>query len=338
MGQLNPSKHSESAVDARIQAMQLWLEEVLPGASAQIEPLNNDASFRRYFRVHREGERFVVMDAPPEFESTGSFVTIVEAWSVLGIHVPEIIADDAAQGFILLEDLGDRLYLSELNTDTATTLYQNAFETLHSIQSCSDIPNYVLPKYDTDLLLKEMRLYSSWYIEQYLDRSLNAAQERVLTNAFNLLIENALAQPQVCVHRDYHSRNLMILNDDQVGVLDFQDAVWGPITYDLVSLLRDCYIDWPQPTILDWARDYYEVVKERHGIENFEQFMKWFDWMGVQRHLKCIGIFARLKIRDGKSNYLQYIPRIENYLLDVTDRHEELDALRDLILTMRIPQ
>jgi len=274
------------------------------------------------------------MDAPPEKENCRPYVNIARSFRAIGLNVPEIIAEDLEQGFLLITDLGDRLYLSALNERTVGNLYRDALGALLVLQR--DAKGSGLPPYDERLLRQEMDLFREWYLGRHLGVALTSGQHAVLDRSFDLLATAALAQPRVVVHRDYHSRNLMVTEIDNPGILDFQDAVVGPVTYDLVSLLRDCYIAWPRRQVESWVHEYFLTAGEA-GVavgDDAAKFLRWFDWMGVQRHLKAIGIFARLNHRDGKPNYLQDIPRVIDYVIDVAERHPELDDLHHLVETV----
>ena len=275
------------------------------------------------------------MDAPPEKEDCQPFVDIAKVLGQAGLNTPRIIAQDLEQGFLLLSDLGSRLFLGELNDDSVELLYGDA---LNSLQQLQKIPHnsLPLPNYSADLLQQEMMLFHDWFLKQHLAIELSKEERAVLFDAFETLTESALEQPQVWVHRDYHSRNLMVLDKESPGILDFQDAVIGPVTYDLVSLLRDCYIAWPRERVEAWVTTYYQSCDTDLGGVSGTQFLRWFDLMGVQRHLKAIGIFARLNIRDGKSGYLGDIPRTLAYVREVCGRYEELRRFRKLL--GRIPE
>ena len=302
---------------------------------SDLRPASNDASFRRYLRADMGETTHIVMDAPPENEDCRPFVDIARALFDAGLHVPQIIEENLDQGFLLLDDLGDRQYLGELNTETVERLYGDAIGALITLQTCGPTDS-VLPLYDEPLLLQEMELFREWFLIKHLGLTLDDEVNGMLDKAFEFLTDNALQQPSVSVHRDYHSRNLMITDTHNPGILDFQDAVFGPVTYDLVSLLRDCYIAWPREQVEDWALGFHELAMQS-GILNRDlhadekQFLRWFDLMGVQRHLKAIGIFSRLNHRDGKSGYLGDIPRTLNYVEEVTGRYEELADLHDLV-------
>ena len=254
----------------------------------------------------------------------------------LGLNVPEVVDENLDQGFLLLSDLGSTPYLEVLNEDTVERLYGDALGALATLQACTP-DNGSLPPYDRALLLNEMELCREWLIGKHLGLSPDGAQTGMIDAAFRLLADNALAQPQVCVHRDYHSRNLMQTGLNNPGILDFQDAVIGPVTYDLVSLLRDCYIEWPRARVEDWALGYLDLALQsgilRHEQDDPRQFLRWFDLMGMQRHLKAAGIFARLKHRDGKAGYLQDIPRTLGYVVEVAGRYDELASFGAFIDT-----
>ncbi|HEB63041.1 MAG TPA: aminoglycoside phosphotransferase [Gammaproteobacteria bacterium] len=322
-------------MDHRLKAIQQWLLNEVKLSKFDLKPASSDASFRRYFRVDTGTETFIVMDAPPEKEDCQPFVDIAKVLGQAGLNTPRIIAQDLEQGFLLLSDLGSRLFLDELNDDSVELLYGDA---LNSLQKLQKIPHnsLPLPNYSADLLQQEMMLFHDWFLKQHLAIELSKEERAVLFDAFETLTESALEQPQVWVHRDYHSRNLMVLDKESPGILDFQDAVIGPVTYDLVSLLRDCYIAWPRERVEAWVTTYYQNCDTDLGGVSGAQFLRWFDLMGVQRHLKAMGIFARLNIRDGKSGYLGDIPRTLAYVREVCGRYEELRRFGKLL--GRIPE
>lgn len=295
-----------------------------------IEPASADASFRRYFRISDDSGSYILMDAPPDRENCEPFVHVTRLLLELGLHVPEILARDPARGFLLLSDLGSRLYLNELDDSNVDRLYGDALGALATLQSCGP-HNSGLPPYDRRLLMFEMSLFSDWLLAAHLSMAMDDAGRARLQRSFELLAENALQQPAVCVHRDYHSRNLMISEYHNPGILDYQDAVIGPLAYDLVSLLRDCYISWPRERVERWALGYFELAQQtgilRPDQADERRFLRWFDLMGVQRHLKAAGIFARLNHRDGKPGYLDDIPRTLGYVREVCSRYSELEDL-----------
>jgi aminoglycoside/choline kinase family phosphotransferase len=315
----------------RMDELEDWIEKVLGSGNWSLEPASGDASFRRYWRVAKDARSFVLMDAPPGAEDIERFVHIAERLRTLGLNTPEIHAREPAQGLLLLGDLGTRSYLDALNGESADRLYGDALAALAVIQACASTEG--LPVYDEPFLLREMYLFREWLLERHLGLSLTDAESKALERSFDLLVASALEQPRVCVHRDFHSRNLMVTAPPSPGILDFQDAVAGPVTYDPVSLLRDCYIAWPRERVEDWARG-YAALAVQSGIlrkEDEDPFMSWFDLMGIQRQLKASGIFARLKIRDEKPGYLKDIPRTLGYVLDVAPAYPELGPLARLI-------
>ena len=317
----------------RLQELNNWLVNQLDFGEYEIAPASSDASFRRYFRVSRDGKNLITMDAPPDKEDCGPFIRIGHAMREMGLNVPEILAENIEQGFLLLGDLGSLSYLEQLNQDTVEQLYADAIGALVTLQVRGRNYQALFPHYDRALLMAEMALFREWFLSRHLGIDLTVEQNQILDQAFDFLAQSALEQPQVCVHRDYHSRNLMVCEQHNPGVLDFQDAVIGPFTYDLVSLLRDCYIEWPRERVEEWARGFQELAVQSGIIEekNDAQFLKWFDLMGVQRHLKAIGIFARLNIRDNKPGYLADIPRTLGYVMEVSSRYKELMDLHNLL-------
>ena len=316
-----------------------WLATVLAKAPYSLAPASADASFRRYFRIDLNGHTLIVMDAPPEHEDCRPFVHVAEVMANAGLNVPHVLEKDLAQGFLLLSDLGDTTYLGALNAATASDLYRDASQALIKLQLASR--EGVFPAYDEALLTREMQLFPDWYVGRHLGHELDEAQQAMLHKTFALLNRNILAQGQVYVHRDYHSRNLMVC-DVNPGVLDFQDAVHGAITYDLVSLLKDAYIAWDEDQVLDWAVRYWQMAKKAHlrVPQDFAEFYRDFEWMGAQRHIKVLGIFARLYHRDGKDGYLKDMPLVMNYLRSVCARYVELMPLLRLLdqLEKREPQ
>jgi len=304
----------DTAADPRLHTLTQWLTDDLKLDLDDLRPASSDASFRRYFRATSGDRSYIAMDAPPQHEEVLPFIRIAERLRAAGIQTPIIHARDLERGFLLLCDFGNRSYLSALDDDSADHLYGDAIASLLRLQQ--GVPATGLPLYDEALLRREMDLFRDWFLDRLLGPGLTGAESALLERVWQHLVASALEQPTVCVHRDYHSRNLMVTARDNPGVLDFQDAVAGPASYDLVSLLRDCYIAWPQPRIDAWLADYHRQAAARGltGGAGLEQFRRWFDLMGMQRHLKAIGIFARLRLRDGKSGYLRDIPRTLDYL------------------------
>ena len=318
-------------MDQRLEQLKVWLND--SGITYQsIAPASADASFRRYFRITNADSSYIIMDAPPEKEDCKPFIRIATILFDFGLNVPQILKQDLKQGFLLLNDLGTTVFLSELNNDTADEMYSSAMKALLQLQK-NKLPE--LPNYDEALLRTELNLFPEWYLTKHLNISLSTEHKEILEQVFDELIKNALEQPQVCVHRDYHSRNLMVNKDkaDFPGVIDFQDAVIGAVTYDLVSLLKDCYISWPREKVEAWVNYFYtEAISSKIISEvSFETFMRWFDLMGLQRHLKVAGIFSRLYHRDGKDGYLNDIPLTMDYIYDVLKRYPEFKPLQNLL-------
>ncbi len=329
--------------DERLSQLTNWLAALTTPALhiASIRPASADASFRRYFRVDaNEGASYIVMDAPPPQEDVRPFINIAGIFGATGISVPAILAQNVEAGFLLLSDLGSTTYLHLLNTDTAHKLYSDAMDSLVLLQAQSQ-PD-VLPEYDRATLLRELMLFPEWYIGKHLGIALTEAQTAQLNKVFDEILANNLAQAQVYVHRDFHSRNLMVLDQGNPGMLDFQDALYGPITYDLVSLLRDAYVQWDEEMVLDWAIRYWERAK-RAGLPvnpDIDAFYRDFEFMGLQRHLKVLGIFARLCHRDGKDAYLKDMPLVMEYTRKTAYRYKVLAPLIKLldVLEDKVPQ
>ena len=314
----------------RLQLLGEWLSAQFPTESFTLEPASADASFRRYFRVRFKNSSLVAMDAPPENEDCKPFVFVCELFRQAGVHVPKIYAKDFDLGFLLLTDFDDKTYLSALSEENAKALYLDAIDALIKIQRIS-APG-VLPEYDETLLRREIDLFEQWYVAKHLGVTLSANQHAALISAIDGVIVNNLRQPKVFVHRDYHSRNLMVIVPNP-GILDFQDAVYGPITYDLASLFKDAYIKWDEEKILDWVVRYWEKAKRADlpVTSDFGDFYRDFEWMGVQRHLKVLGIFARLYYRDGKAGYLNDLPLVAEYLRTTCARYRELEPILVLL-------
>jgi len=320
-------------VDKRLDDIERWAKQLFVGEELQISPASADASFRRYFRVQHQTGSNIIMDAPPDKEDSEPFVRISAYLANLDLNVPLVLNEVSERGFYLLTDLGSVPYLDQLSNDNSDHLYQDAMQVLFTIQSQGKRDEAKLGLYNKALLLSEMELFSDWFLGRELAISLTKNQRNVLQSCYQLLLESALQQPEVFVHRDYHSRNLMYLETHNPGILDFQDAVWGPITYDLVSLLRDCYITWPEQQVAAWVKKYYLLLCEGKLINNVSetQFVRWFDLMGMQRHLKASGIFSRLKHRDNKFGYIKDIPRTMNYILSAAAQHPEFDDFLHLM-------
>lgn len=326
------------AVDSRLDALSAWAASTLGTHRFSLAPASEDASFRRYFRLTLQPgaalawgkSTLICMDAPPPMEDCRPFVRVARLLIDAGVHAPDVFAADLARGFLLLTDFGNQMYLAALDAATAPQLYSDAIDALILWQLASREGE--LRRYDEALLKRELDLFPDWYVARHLGRGLTSEQAQTLANAFRLVLDNNLAQPRVFVHRDYHSRNLMATTPNP-GVLDFQDAVYGPITYDIVSLLRDAYINWDEERQIDWAVRYWERAR-RAGLpvaDDFGVFWRDFEWMGVQRQLKVLGIFARLCHRDGKGGYVKHMPRVMAYLRQACSRYRALGPLGKLI-------
>ena len=309
-----------------------WIEDDLGYKNYSLKPASADASFRRYFRLEDNvnGDTKIIMDAPPEKEDSRPFIHLAQAFNDIGLNTPKVYAQNFEAGFFLLSDLGSIDYLRDINNQNVNQLYQDAMHALIILQHKNKA---VLPTYNAELLRQEMNLFIDWFLTKHKQVNISKMQQKIFDDLFALLVDSALAQPNVCVHRDYHSRNLMVTADNNPGVLDFQDAVMGPVTYDLVSLLRDCYVTWPDDKVACWTEYYFNQASQQGILKNIDypQFVRWFDLMGLQRHLKAIGIFSRLNYRDGKSGYLNDIPRTLSYVLMVSKKYPELNAFHQVI-------
>ncbi|CAL1240591.1 aminoglycoside phosphotransferase family protein [Candidatus Methylocalor cossyra] len=319
--------------DQRLAALLAWLRQVLGQPLDGLEPASSDASFRRYFRAWRDGRSFIAMDAPPPREDLRTFLSVAALLRSVGLRTPEVYAADEENGFALLSDFGTRRYLDCLDDQSAGQLYGDALAALMKLQSGLDPAASGLPGYGERLLWSELETFREWFLGRWLGLELEAREARLLDQTWRLLIESALEQPRVCVHRDYHSRNLMVIGQGNPGVLDFQDAVVGPLTYDLVSLLRDCYVGWPAAWVDAWLDGYRTALREAGLLDDrgVERFRRWFDLMGMQRHLKAAGLFARLRLRDGKPGYLKDIPRTLRYVLEAGAGYASLAPFLDFL-------
>lgn len=330
--------------DLRLEQLEHWLAGLFGARDFSITTASADASFRRYFRVTRGAQTWIAMDAPPQKEGMDHYIRIATMLAEVGVNAPRILQSNPQEGFLLNSDLGSTTYLAQIDAGgDADRLYDDAMAALVQIQANGAQYAQQLPAYDDAMLRREMALFPEWFCGRHLQLSLNEDDTVALQRVFDVLTSGALAQPRVFVHRDYHSRNLMVGDDGRYGanpgILDFQDAVYGPVTYDLVSLLRDCYVAWPAERVHEWVTRFREVARAAGVDTGPDQatFLRWFDLMGVQRHLKAIGIFARLWHRDGKPGYLQDIPRTLNYVRFVSASYPELQFLQQLIDTRILP-
>ncbi|OFJ42626.1 aminoglycoside phosphotransferase [Pseudomonas koreensis] len=330
--------------DVRLQHLKVWLDEQLAKLFAEqgwgtvppatLTAASSDASFRRYFRWKGDGRSFVVMDAPPPQENCKPFVDIAFLLAKSGINVPKIYAEDLERGFLLLNDLGNKTYLDVINGENADALFHDALQALLAFQQLPMVAP--LPSYDVALLRRELELFPEWYVKRELGVEFDAAQQQQWQHISELLIDSALAQPKVLVHRDYMPRNLM-LSEPNPGVLDFQDAVYGPVTYDVTCLFKDAFLSWPEERVRGWLESYWQQASalDIPVQADFEDFLRASDLMGVQRHLKVIGIFARICHRDGKPRYLADVPRFFSYIEAVIARRPELAELQALFSSLR---
>jgi N-acetylmuramate 1-kinase len=330
-----------NATDTRLAALEAWLHQQLPGQVRSVEVASADASFRRYFRAAlADGATRIVMDAPPDKEDIGPYLKVVALLERAGVHVPHVFATDTAQGFVLLEDLGRSPYLDALrNPQRVQSLYADAMSALVRIAVDGRELAAALPPYDAAVLEREMQLLPEWFVAQHLRLRLDADEAALLRRAFDFLIAAALEQPVTFVHRDYHSRNLMIIPQRSPGIIDFQDALRGPLAYDLVSLLKDCYIGWPRERVEGWVREQHAALQAAgfEGLPRAREFLRQFDLIGLQRHIKVLGIFARLWYRDGKSGYLGDLPLTLAYARDTAARYGELQPLARWLETRVAP-
>lgn len=310
----------------REQALTDWINSSTSYHCNSLKMVSGDASFRRYFRFIDDSTKksIVAVDAPPKYEDSETFIAVAKAYKNSGVRVPDILSYNNELGFYCIEDFGDGQFAQALSADSMFDLYHNALAQLPSIQSCTSANGQSLPLFDAQLLEAEKYLFTHWLLEKHLDLKVSPNESNMIDEAYSVLTDNFFAQPQVGVHRDYHSRNLMMLDDLEIGVIDFQDAVIGPITYDAVSLLRDCYQNWPESEIKRLLKALHKQYYQQYSWEDFE---RWFDLTGIQRHIKASGIFCRLWLRDGKSGYLKDVPHTLDYIIDVGNRYSQTSAL-----------
>jgi len=332
------SEPSTDGIDKRREALGQWAGRALrAGDAVPLQNLAGDAGFRRYFRTVTE-PRLIAVDSPPERTNPARFVAVADYLRRHGIHTPMVAEADVEHGFMLLEDLGDQQLLGLLGDDSVEGLYAEVLSELLCLQQIPPADD-LFPPYSRELLLAEMRILPEWLAQRLLGYEPGDADTQLLEHTFGLLLDSAAEQPQVLVHRDYHSRNLMIRDGERPGVVDFQDAVWGPVTYDLASLLRDCYIRWPRERVERWALAYAATAEAAGVLQPVAPatFLRWFDWMGLQRHIKVLGLFPRLYLRDGKRGYLPNLPLVIRYALEVADRYPELKPFSDWFRAELLP-
>jgi N-acetylmuramate 1-kinase len=326
--------------DARLALVRNWLAKDLGMRPERVEPASSDASFRRYFRAFVNGETFVIMDAPPDKEDVRPYLKVTGLLESLGVHVPHVHQADIDNGLLLLEDLGVVQYLQRLNAgDDPDRLYGEALYALAEIQTRGAEASRELAPYDREPLARELGLMPEWFCRRHLELTLTDDEHQIVSDTFEFLIAEALMQPMVFVHRDFHSRNLMVMPERNPGVIDFQDALRGPIGYDLVSLLKDCYISWPRERVEGWVIGYRNLIRSQGGPggRDDREFLRWFDLIGLQRHIKVLGIFARLWYRDGKSGYLRDLPLVLEYVRDTAGRYPELAKFAGIVERRFVP-
>lgn len=320
--------------DLRQQQLLTWINSTTSFSAHALTPVSGDASFRRYFRFQHDGADIIAVDAPPETEDTAQFLAVAKAYADAGLTVPKVYAADMLQGFYCLQDFGNRLLADDLSADTVSARYAQAWSLLPAVQSVCATAQAPLPDYSAVMVARELEIFSEWLLEKHLALVLTADQQAMLKAAYQALADNFQAQPQVGVHRDFHSRNLMILDDNTLGIIDFQGAARGPVTYDLVSLLRDCYVEWPVAQVTQWMGAYHQ---QHLADVSWPTFQQWCDLTGIQRHLKAAGIFARLHHRDGKSHYLKDIPRTLQYVITAGNVHPQTRELASFVEHQVLP-
>lgn len=321
--------------DHRLAGLQHWLQHDCQLGSYRLQALAGDASMRRYFRVYASNQTMIAMDAPPPNENCQPFVAIAVALQGMSLPAPVIYDKDIERGYLLITDFGDDTLLKCLTLENADTIYKSALDNLAVMQSCRHVPGWYLSEFGADWMLREWQWFKEWVLDKWLGVDF-VSVEASLDQCMEQIIVSATSQPQVFMHRDYHSANLMLLPDKKVGILDFQDAFIGPVTYDLVSLLRDCYIGWQPEQVMHWMNYYFDQLVEKGVLKTTDQerFIRWFDWMGLQRHLKALMTFARKAMRDQQPMYLQHVPRTLNYLLHESGGYSEMQPLHEFIRTL----
>ncbi len=325
--------------DPRFLALNSWIARTL-GDDAQVALISGDASFRRYFRVQLPKQSFIAMDSPPDLVPVAPFIALANAYQARGIKAPEVKAAELSQGFLLLSDLGDTQLLDALNSDNVSHYYGRALALLDQVLTITEADGESLPDYDDEFVLRELNIFLEWLVQHHLKLNIDDQAREMIDECFGLLIDNVAQQPKVGMHRDYHSRNLMLC-DDELAVIDFQDAVIGPITYDAVSLLRDCYVRWPDEVITPLIAQHYQQMRTLGLIEetvSLSQYRRWFDLMGMQRHLKAAGIFCRLNYRDAKPGYMKDIPLTLSYVRDIGAQYPEFTPFITWLDTQVIPK
>lgn len=316
-----------------------WLDQCCPEPIKLLTPLKGDASSRRYYRAELGAYSLIAMVSPEAQEGFLPFLEIARAWREHELRVPEILCEELNQGFALLTDFGDQWLQDQLTINTVDQFYRQALLESLRIQTAVKPRNYTYPSFDESHIALELGYFPEWCLGRLLGYGLSSAEEKMLNQLAEQLVSTCVTQPQGVIHRDYHSRNLMVLPEGQLGILDFQDAMIGPITYDAVSLLRDCYIQWPMERVYGWLKEFYDASQRDQRMDrvSFEQFKQWFDYVGIQRHIKVLGIFSRLKVRDQKDQYLQDMPRVVSYLVQVSRQYPHLKEFEKWLSTQFVP-
>ena len=327
------------SIDVRKSALIDWLRQLSNLSLFRLETMVGDASMRRYFRVYTPRQSFVAMDAKPPQENCVPFVAIAKALSRAGLNAPAIIAADIPQGFLLLTDFGHTTFQNALNEENAALLYSKALKALLVLQQPHQVDGWQVPPFTADWMWKEWAWHKEWFLEKWLKIQLTEAQEKALDGNYAAIVDLCVAQPQVFMHRDFHSANLMLLPQNEVGILDFQDAFIGPLTYDLASLLRDAYVAWPKEAVTEWALFYFNELQQSGALKSVSSttFLRWFDFMSMQRHLKALMTFSRKAVRDHEPRYLQHVPRTMQYLVDESSHYAETKALHTLLVQKVLP-
>jgi aminoglycoside/choline kinase family phosphotransferase len=321
-------------MDTRQNLLHDWLTHDCGFNTFSLQAMTGDASFRRYFRVLHNEQSWVAMDAPPDRENCVAYIAITKALRKLGLNSPEVYKENLTAGFLLITDFGDKQLLGELNTSNMLQLYGEALDTLAMLQACKSIEGWNVPMFTANFMYQELEWFKEWFLQSYLGLHFSSATESMLANTFDFLATLAASQSKVFMHRDYHSANLMVLPQNKIGVLDFQDAFIGPVTYDLVSLLRDCYIDWPEDVVTKLALSYKQRI---HLSVSDELFLRWFDGMGLQRHMKALLTFSRKYKRDANPHYLKHIPRTLNYISSISKSFPECRDFCDFLHHVILP-
>jgi aminoglycoside/choline kinase family phosphotransferase len=333
------SAHLATTIE-RSNALAEWLKSCSGLTLTSMQAMPGDASLRRYFRIITTNGSFVAMDAPPPRENCRPFVAIAKALRAIKLNAPEIIAADLEQGFLLLTDFGDLTYLKASKEANAQQIYQNALDALLVLQTCNQVEDHTVPIFTAEFMQQEWAWHKEWFLDKWLGLTLSLQQEQGLDQCMTTVIQAIAAQPQVFMHRDYHSANLMVLPDNGVGILDFQDAFIGPFTYDLVSILRDCYVSLPEKQVSAWALAYWQNWQQVNKVRAISDdiFIRWFDWMGIERHIKALFTFARKNVRDHQATYLQHVPRTLAHIINASGKYKELAPLHDYYQRIVLPQ